>query len=79
LEVSPAKSFIAAWFAENYYFQGYPAPWGKCDPQSEVIAHDCFSAAVEAGISPQEITEEIGNLTGIYAQRFGARCGRICQ
>jgi hypothetical protein len=61
--MSPAKSFIAAWFAENYYFQGYPAPWGEPDPQAEAMAQDCFRAAAEAGISRQEITEEIGDLT----------------
>jgi hypothetical protein len=61
--MSPTKSFITAWFAENYYFEGYPAPPGKHDPQSEYMAQDCFEAAAEVGISRQEIAEEIGDLT----------------
>jgi hypothetical protein len=60
--MSPIKSFITAWFAENYEFEGYPAPPGKRDHQSEYMAQDCFKAAAELGISRQKITEEIGDL-----------------
>jgi hypothetical protein len=60
--MSPTKSFIDAWFAENYDFEGYPAPRGERDPQSEAMARDCFREAEETGISRQEITEEIGDL-----------------
>ena len=61
--MSSTKNFITAWFADNYYFEGYPAPRGERDPQSESMAQDCFRAAAEVGISRQEITDEIGDLT----------------
>ena len=70
--MSSTKSFITAWFAENYYFEGYPAPPDKRDFQSEYMAQDCFEAAAEVGISRQEITEELGDLAE-YMRRALAR------
>ena len=49
--MSTAKSFIAAWFSQKYYFK------------TEDMAKDCIRSAADAGISPQDITEEIGDLT----------------
>lgn len=57
-----AEQFVDEWFQENYYFEGFPAESPQRDPQSESMAIDCLQAAEEAGITREDLINEVGDL-----------------
>ena len=65
-----AEQFVESWLLENYQFEGYPAPEDEDDPQAKQLAADCAQAALEEGISHQDIENELGNLETYMRHRI---------
>lgn len=57
-----AKSFVKAWFSENYRSQGYPEQPGEDHYEAKSMASECIKAAKAVGISEGDLAAELGDM-----------------
>ena len=57
-----AKSFVKAWFSENYQSQGYPEQPGEDHYEAKSMASECIKAAKAVGISEGDLAAELGDM-----------------